>query len=243
MALAGRLGVAVVFGLFLAAVGVHTAFDGPFWARALFLIGISIICVLLLNTLMVLTSRQPWPIWVRVLAISGAMVLPMGFVVWGMDEVFAAEKPGLAQILPYMATSVAVSFMIGLLMGFGVWRAQTGPGVVAAPEATPAVPPRFLDRLPPRLRGAEIWAVQAEDHYLRLHTSKGQDLILMRLSDAMAELKGIDGAQTHRSWWVARAAISDVRKGERSATIRLPDETEAPVSRSQARTLRERGWI
>jgi DNA-binding LytR/AlgR family response regulator len=70
-------------------------------------------------------------------------------------------------------------------------------------------PPKFLERLPLKLRGAEVWAVEAEDHYLRLHTSKGQDLILMRLADAVAELEGIEGAQVHRSWWVARDAITD----------------------------------
>jgi DNA-binding LytR/AlgR family response regulator len=123
-----------------------------------------------------------------------------------------------------------------------VWRSQSQSPAPAIEAAAPA-PPRFLDRLPPRLRGSDLWAVSAEDHYLRLHTSKGQDLILLRLSDAIAELEGMEGAQTHRSWWVARAAISDVRKGDGGATIRLPDGTEAPVSRTYAKALRERGWI
>ncbi len=38
---------------------------------------------------------------------------------------------------------------------------------------------------------------------LHFHTDRGSDLILMRLSDALTELKGLEGAQTHRSWWVA----------------------------------------
>ena len=71
-----------------------------------------------------------------------------------------------------------------------------------APRRSP-----FLDRLPLRLRGATIRAVQAEDHYLRLHTDRGSDLILMRLSDAVSELEGLEGARTHRSWWVAREAV------------------------------------
>jgi hypothetical protein len=239
---AARLGLAVVFGVFLAAVGVHTAFDGPFWARAPFLSAISILAILLLNGLMVGTRRWGWPIWVRVLVICGVMVLPMGLAVWALDEVFAAKPPGLGEILPYLATSVAVSFMIGLLMGFSVWRSQ-GQAVAGTAAPSEPKPPRFLDRLPVKLRSAELWAVSAEDHYLRLHTSKGQDLILLRLSDAIAELDGIEGAQTHRSWWVARAAISDVRKADGAATILLPDGTEAPVSRSHAKALRERGWI
>ncbi|MFX8624480.1 LytTR family DNA-binding domain-containing protein, partial [Acinetobacter baumannii] len=82
----------------------------------------------------------------------------------------------------------------------------------AAPAGAP--PPRFLERLPLKLRGAEIYAVEAEDHYLRLHTSRGSDLILMRLSDAIVELEGLEGARTHRSWWVAKGAVRDAKRGD-----------------------------
>ena len=85
--------------------------------------------------------------------------------------------------------------------------------------------------------------MQSEDHYLRLHTSLGQELILMRLSDAVAELEGVEGAQVHRSWWVARAAIAQARRGEGRATLTLKDGSEVPVSRTYARRLRERSWL
>ena len=85
--------------------------------------------------------------------------------------------------------------------------------------------------------------MEAEDHYLRLHTSKGSDLILMRLSDAVTELEGVEGAQTHRSWWVARAAVVDVRRSEGRASLKLKGGQDAPVSRSYARALRQAGWF
>ena len=103
-------------------------------------------------------------------------------------------------------------------------------------------PPRFFDRLPPRLRGAAIHAVQAEDHYLRIHTDRGSDLILMRLSDAVTELEGLEGAQTHRSWWVARDAVQDVKRGDGRATLTLDGGLVVPVSRRHARALRAAGW-
>ena len=85
--------------------------------------------------------------------------------------------------------------------------------------------------------------MEAQDHYLRLHTSKGLDMILMRLSDAIAELEGIEGAQTHRSWWVARDGVDDARRADGRATIRLKDGAEVPVSRTFARALRQAGWF
>jgi DNA-binding LytR/AlgR family response regulator len=110
----------------------------------------------------------------------------------------------------------------------------------AAPDAPP---PKFLARLPAKLQGAELYAVEAEDHYLRLHTSKGQDLILMRLGDAIDELEGLEGARTHRSWWVARAAVTGTERLDGRAVLTLKDGAEVPVSRGFAKALRSAGWF
>jgi DNA-binding LytR/AlgR family response regulator len=111
----------------------------------------------------------------------------------------------------------------------------------AAPAGAP--PAKFLTRLPAKLAGAELYAVEAEDHYLRLHTSRGQDLILMRLSDAIAELEGLEGAQTHRSWWVAKGSVAAAARGDGRAVLTLKDGSEVPVSRGFARDLRQAGWF
>jgi hypothetical protein len=142
-----------------------------------------------------------------------------------------------------------------LVLGISVGIAAVGwlvdrafedrPGVVThAPAAgTAPAPVRFLERLPAKLRGAAIYAVSSEDHYLRLHTSRGSDLILMRLGDAIAELEGLEGAQTHRSWWVAREAVESARRDGDRVTLVLKSGAEAPVSRPNVRPLREAGWF
>jgi DNA-binding LytR/AlgR family response regulator len=165
------------------------------------------------------------------------MSLPFTAVVWlasslafNMHAPFLQAAPVLFGPVFMIASAItAVNVLIETRKG-----AETHAG---------AAPPKFLDRLPLKLRGAEIWAVEAEDHYLRLHTSKGQDLILMRLADAVTELEGIEGARVHRSWWVARDAITDARRGDGRATLTLKDGAEVPVSRTYAGLLRERGWI
>ena len=96
--------------------------------------------------------------------------------------------------------------------------------------------------MPLKLRGAAIRAVQSEDHYLRIHTDRGSDLVLMRLSDALTELEGLEGAQTHRSWWVAKDAVRGVTRGDGRATLTLEGGVEAPVSRRYAKALRDAGW-
>jgi DNA-binding LytR/AlgR family response regulator len=119
---------------------------------------------------------------------------------------------------------------------------------VTTPSSKPqAAPPAraaalFLDRLPPEL-GSELIALEMEDHYVRAHTVLGSDLVLLRMRDAIAELDGLEGAQVHRSWWVARGAVDDVRKDGRNIRLVLDNGLEAPGSRANITPLKEQGWF
>lgn len=176
--------------------------------------------------------------WRRFAFVGAVMTLVMGTAVWIVVGVADPDSFRLVLLPQYLAVSLVMSTILT-----GVAYAVFRPTTVTHAGPAGSAPPRFLARLPAALKGAELWAVQAEDHYLRIHSSRGSDLILMRLADAVAELDGIEGAQTHRSWWVARAAVRDVRRGEGRATLVLANGLEAPVSRSHARTLREAGWF
>ncbi|MCU0728978.1 MAG: LytTR family transcriptional regulator [Sphingopyxis sp.] len=115
-------------------------------------------------------------------------------------------------------------------------------------EPAPSAPtPRFAHRLPLAQARATIIALEAEDHYLRVHTDAGAPLILMRLSDAVAEIAadlGTDaGVQTHRSWWVARDAVVGVTRKNGRAELTLSNGSIAPVSRAQMAAARAMGWL
>ncbi|HEY8005043.1 MAG TPA: LytTR family DNA-binding domain-containing protein [Phenylobacterium sp.] len=180
---------------------------------------------------------RPQNLWLRIVASALALSIPYSVVVaFASHLAWGSRFNKLSDIAELLGAVVAVS---AAMIAINVLVDRQTRGVTSAS----AEPPKFLDRLPLKLRGAQVWAVEAEDHYLRLHTSKGQDLILMRLSDAVAELEGIEGAQVHRSWWVARGAIAGARRGDGRATLTLEDGAEVPVSRTYARILRERGWI
>ena len=161
---------------------------------------------------------------------------PFTVVVWAANRVLLTSHmplAGIPMLYGYVLLVCVVLTAINMLL-------ETRRAAVTSASSKP---PKFLERLPLKLRGADVWAIEAEDHYLRLHTSKGQDLILLRLADAVAELQGIEGLQVHRSWWVARDAITDAKRGDGRATLTLKDGAEVPVSRTYAGLLRERGWI
>lgn len=175
-------------------------------------------------------------VWLVGALASLAMSIPFTLVVW------AATRFLLGSNLPFSAAPYLFGYVLLVSAALTAINllAETRRAAITYADPTP---PKFLERLPLKLRGADVWAVEAEDHYLRLHTSKGQDLILLRLADAVDELQGIEGAQVHRSWWVARDAITEAKRGDGRATLTLKDGAEVPVSRTYAGLLRERGWI
>jgi hypothetical protein len=91
--------------------------------------------------------------------------------------------------------------------------------------------PEFMKRVPVQRRGAII-LIKAEDHYLKVLTSKGESLIHYRLSDAIAEMPGDSGIRVHRSYWVARDAITSVEPAGRKLRMMLVNGVEIPVSLS-----------
>jgi hypothetical protein len=106
-----------------------------------------------------------------------------------------------------------------------------------------ALPTGLADRLPPRFASGRLIALEAEDHYLRIHTDLGSDIILMRMVDAVALLDTVPGARVHRSWWVARSAVDGSSSSDGRTTLRLATDLAVPVSRSMRPALAAQGWF
>lgn len=111
-----------------------------------------------------------------------------------------------------------------------------------APRTSAAAPPRILDRLPLDKRGA-LLSLSVQDHYVEVVTTKGAELVLMRLSDAMAEVGDTPGLQVHRSHWVALGAVRAARRDGARAILTLSDGRDIPVSRTYLPAIREAGLL
>jgi hypothetical protein len=85
---------------------------------------------------------------------------------------------------------------------------------------------------------ADVVALQAEDHYIRVHTKDGTELILYRFRDAVAEIAGDLGVQTHRSFWVRRSAITELISNGYAHSLLLSTGARVPVSRSHLNDVR-----
>jgi hypothetical protein len=199
-------------------------------------------------------TRWDLPVWFVLPAGVAATALPLSLLV----DVFSAHfwpgrhgrlGPFLTVYGQTLAIAEACSLLFYILQVRGAPPQQTA-GVHEPAQATaPTQPlplPAGVGRLEARLSGRvgrELLCLQMEDHYVRAHTPLGSELLLLPLRDAMAELGGREGLQVHRSWWVARAAISEVVQDGRNLRLRLSNGVEAPVSRASVATLREKGWL
>jgi LytTr DNA-binding domain len=198
-----------------------------------------------------------WP-WLEVPVIGTLIALPLTMIVMGTGAMFfGAGANGIFRFSYNFGITALISIAITALGHAinGNKAAETPAPLPATEAATQTTPPpqpeanRFNERLPLPLRTLPIIALQAEDHYLRVHLSAGDQasaqstLILLRLSDAIAELPADTGAQTHRSWWVAKQAVRSVTKADGRATLTLDHDIEAPVSRSFYKALGDKGWL
>ncbi len=99
--------------------------------------------------------------------------------------------------------------------------------------------PGFLDRLPSEL-GRNILAVEAQEHYVRVYTDRGDDLVLYRFGDVVRDLNALGlGMQVHRSYWVSERAIKDVQRAGKSYRLTLSNDLEVPVSVSYRGTIQQ----
>jgi hypothetical protein len=107
-------------------------------------------------------------------------------------------------------------------------------------KITPRTPRLFARSR--KLHG-KLLCLQMQDHYVSVHCASGTDLLLLRLRDAIEEADGLEGLQVHRSWWVARSAVAQVRREGSRLMLRLENGIDFPVSRSGVARLRAAGWL
>lgn len=184
--------------------------------------------------------------FLRMLVGSIAATLPIGLVIgvlewswFGEPLTWSTYLQGLLTILPLSAIFCVISYL--------AMSGDSASNPRSERELEPQIRPEpvaergdvlILDRLKPENRG-RLQHISVEDHYSRIRTSRGSELILLRFADAMRETGTADGLQVHRSHWVARDFVDGFRSVNGKLTLVLKDRTEIPVSRTFADRVRE----
>jgi hypothetical protein len=244
---AAEIALLVAAGLFMGAIGPYftaryaAGTRYPYWLVAMVgggLIGIVIDAAI---------GRRLEPLWWRLLTVSALMTPPVALLVIVDGHLLANGEVGLGAWLDRLWQVFVIALPVMTVRALA-WReprreiANETRTVIAPP--LPEAEAAFRQRLSAKRRAARLIAIEAHDHYLKVHTDQGVELVTMRFADALAELALAHGHRLHRSWWVAADAIEAVqwRRGG-SGEARLVDDLTAPVSRAHAAALKAAGWF
>lgn len=255
------LSIMTVIGVGLAFIGPFGSFEQPLAYRLVSWLGFAYLGYCVYSPMGYVVGRAHDMLHLPVLGLWIAAVLlatiPMTIAIWSIGFLpgpiaMPSLEQGLTSYLHVLVVGSGVTALFYALEARGKAVQHEAVSVsmprvedvVLDAEPAPNRPsaPRFFDRLPLSL-GTDLIALEMEDHYVRAHTAMGSDLILLRMRDAVAELDQLDGAQVHRSWWVARAAVQGTKREGRNIRLLLANDLEAPVSRGAAPQLKQDGWL
>ena len=94
-----------------------------------------------------------------------------------------------------------------------------------------------LERRFPEIVGQRLLAIEADEHYVRLHTDAGSKHVLYRFRDALKDVDELAGLRVHRSWWVAEDAMETLEKTASGFGLKLKGGLFAPVSQTYRRDV------
>lgn len=238
-----------VVALLLALLGPYGTFISMSFGLRLFYWSTTAVMIALLVRASMWAIRrgllpEAWPMAAKRTGAAVLAALPGAFLVGRLHRLLIPDVHTVPFALVYAYTLVPTVLAALVLMRRGTVAEEPAPvPMPVSPTPNPAaIAAGFVARAVPRLRDGRLLALEAEDHYLRIHTDLGSDLVLMRLRDAIADLGGVPGLQVHRSFWVAEAGVAEVIRRGASWQIVLDGGVEVPVSRNYGSSLRAAGW-
>lgn len=227
-------------GLLMAELGPYRTLDAPDAVRR----GYWLIAVLASGVVGIFVDRalaaHVRGFWIRIVIVSVAITPPVTVFIYTLNAMML-DLPRRPWLLPQLAWQVLVVMLLIMTLRALLWRRVVERQTVVMPPL-PEAERRFRLRLSAKRRGARLIAIEAEDHYVRVHTDGGSELVPMRFSEAVGELAQAYGYRLHRSWWAAAEAIESVRWNRGTGEARLAGGILAPISRSCAPALKDAGW-
>jgi hypothetical protein len=92
-------------------------------------------------------------------------------------------------------------------------------------------------RLPPN---AILLGIKAEQHYIKIWSDQGNDLVRYRFKDLEAILEPCNGLQVHRSWWVNLDKVQKIYSNGRRLELFIRDDLVVPVSAAYRNVVQKR---
>lgn len=185
-------------------------------------------------------KRLGWPLAIAAGAFVLNLLLPFE------TRIALGLSPALpwTEFLATYVSAVAISLVSGGALTVAIRHFSSLKREAVATDAEPAAPGKGTGIWSLGFTEGSLWAIEAEDHYVRLLLADGRaPLLTGRFTDALAQVAHLKGCRIHRGRWVADAAASGVEREGRGWRVVLPDGRRLPISASHVGIIRERGWI
>lgn len=132
----------------------------------------------------------------------------------------------------------AANYVFDHYLGLPRFRYSSGaaddrsPSAHIVPSSSSVPPPvRFLERLERFHSAKQIWIVKAEEQYIRVIGTAGEELTLYRFNRAVIDLAAEDGFRVHRSYWVRRSAVVKPVMDGNQLSLEMKNGLHVPVSK------------
>ena len=230
---------AMTVGVFVGVIGPYGSYlNGPPGPRVFHFVVCFCVGTVIFGVLQRLAvagaARWRLPVWpvIGVALLIGCLPLAL-FIGWLATTLW----PFLRERIGFWAWYGQCVFLSGPILSFVVARRVLKTRRQEPVRASaPSPPPVAL------LSSGAVLCLRMEDHYVRVHTLNGSRLVAGPFERVIAGMV-VEGMRVHRSWWVARAAVTGVVADGRNLRLTLRGDLTAPISRASVAKLREAGWL
>lgn len=184
-------------------------------------------------------ERLPLPLLLAIgFMVSLVVFRPYNRLIYDLIPIAAPH----VKLLPMSFEQEIVRFLFVNIPGVIIWIglnmlfiAKLNFPVYGRPRVEPPAEVREAQAVPAFCQAAgihelsDLWAISAEEHYLRLHGAFGTRMIRHSFSAALNQLPKGSGLRVHRSHWVAFGRVTRIEAGKTSQLL-LADGTLVPVS-------------
>lgn len=223
----------------------------PWWIACIVTHGVKVtlkalrpnqLIILLLGILIAILLSRPYGLWLQ----AHYLTVNANIGDFPVTGIGLREKSLWLYIVQTSLTWVGVNYVFDRFLAFPRYRYLEDPvnrqsRASVAEDRSPAaadrdvakpliVAPRFLDHIQGSANLDDIYAIKAEQHYIRIYTQEQDHMILYRFSDAVAEIDKDVGIQVHRSFWIRKDAMARIETDNKKMFVRLQHDLKVPVS-------------
>jgi hypothetical protein len=253
------IGIPMVLGILFSLVGTRLTYGMPYLDALVYMILHMFIAwwTVNLGAVIIKVGFRSWRPPTIVVCMMGLLValIPAAFLFQTIGDFYAGLYPvfatnrydtiqpnwNLAYLLHFVRYSAPVvpTFLAGVygyraatgIDWYGYGNRHAGFAATVPPQQTTLATAQLIEgtKLP---ADARLMAIKAEQHYIRIWSDQGNDLVRYRFSDLEDTLRNCQGAQVHRSWWVNPDFVHSHRQNGRKLELIINDDLTVPVSLS-----------